>query len=110
MCVVLVSFQPYPFILYDMHNCSTILPLCPLQSYLKRFYNLTEGSRGRNGLLEKQGKVSEMQRFFRLKVTGTLDHETMHMMKKPRCGVPDVAAFSTFQNNLKWPTNQLTYR
>ncbi|KAJ8348465.1 hypothetical protein SKAU_G00270540 [Synaphobranchus kaupii] len=82
------------------------------EMYLKRFYNLTE-QRGRtfhpsiNPLTEK---LSEMQRFFRLKVTGNLDADTLQVMKKPRCGVPDVARYSVFPGDLKWPTSKLTYR
>uniref|UniRef100_A0A671KNZ7 Collagenase 3-like n=1 Tax=Sinocyclocheilus anshuiensis TaxID=1608454 RepID=A0A671KNZ7_9TELE len=55
-------------------------------------------------------KMKEMQKFFGFKVTGKLDKETMEMMKKPRCGVPDVAAYSTFEGKPKWQTNKLTYR
>lgn len=57
-------------------------------------------------------KLIEMQKFFGLRITGTLDADTLNMMKKPRCGVPDVNAahFSTFGGNLKWQTNKLTYR
>lgn len=55
-------------------------------------------------------KVREMQKFFKLKVTGKVDQETIEVMKKPRCGVPDVAAYSTFGESLKWRTNKLTYR
>ncbi|XP_016431844.1 collagenase 3-like [Sinocyclocheilus rhinocerous] len=51
-----------------------------------------------------------MQKFFGLKVTGKLNKETMGVMKKPRCGVPDVAAYSTFGDEPKWQTNELTYR
>ncbi|TKS83772.1 Collagenase 3 [Collichthys lucidus] len=84
------------------------------ESYLKRFYNLTEetGPVVRRGFSPVVEKLVEMQRFFRLQVTGTLDADTMAMMKKPRCGVPDneVASYSTFGNNLKWDKNSLTYR
>lgn len=55
-------------------------------------------------------KVIEMQKFFKLKVTGKVDQETMEVMKKPRCGVPDVAAYTTFGEGLKWRTKKLTYR
>uniref|UniRef100_A0A8C9YVI2 interstitial collagenase n=1 Tax=Sander lucioperca TaxID=283035 RepID=A0A8C9YVI2_SANLU len=84
------------------------------QSYLKRFFNLTEqeGPSGRRGISAVSRKLSEMQRFFGLHITGTLDADTMTMMKKPRCGVPDtnIARFSTFGKNLKWEKNSLTYR
>lgn len=57
-------------------------------------------------------KLSEMQRFFGLEITGMLDTNTMEVMKKPRCGVPDtdVAQFSTFGDSFKWPRTSLTYR
>ncbi|XP_016125108.1 collagenase 3-like [Sinocyclocheilus grahami] len=51
-----------------------------------------------------------MQKFFGLRVTGKLNKETVAVMKKPRCGVPDVAAYSTFGDKPKWQTNELTYR
>uniref|UniRef100_A0A8C8H9Z9 interstitial collagenase n=1 Tax=Oncorhynchus tshawytscha TaxID=74940 RepID=A0A8C8H9Z9_ONCTS len=82
-------------------------------TYLKRFFNLTEetGPVFKRGPSQRSRKVSEMQSFFGLQVTGTLDAETVMMMKKPRCGVPDVqlSRFTTFDNR-KWQTNQVTYR
>ncbi|XP_070772988.1 collagenase 3-like [Enoplosus armatus] len=84
------------------------------ESYLKKFFNLTEetGPTIRRGISPVSRKLSEMQRFFGLQITGTLDADTLEMMKKPRCGVPDsnIARFSTFGNNLKWMKNSLTYR
>uniref|UniRef100_A0A3Q1H6S9 Peptidase metallopeptidase domain-containing protein n=1 Tax=Anabas testudineus TaxID=64144 RepID=A0A3Q1H6S9_ANATE len=84
------------------------------QSYLKKFFNLTEqkGPSVRGGISQETEKLSEMQRFFGLQVTGMLDSETLAVMKKPRCGVPDVnmARFSTFGSNFKWQKNSLTYR
>uniref|UniRef100_A0A3Q1GPT4 Peptidase metallopeptidase domain-containing protein n=1 Tax=Acanthochromis polyacanthus TaxID=80966 RepID=A0A3Q1GPT4_9TELE len=84
------------------------------ESYLKKFYDLTEesGPVVRRGISPVTKKLREMQRFFGLKITGTLDADTLAMMKKPRCGVSDVkiARFSTFGNNLKWEKNSLTYR
>ncbi|XP_060941336.1 uncharacterized protein LOC133019018 [Limanda limanda] len=84
------------------------------ESYLKTFFNLTEekGPASRQGISPVTKKLSEMQRFFGLQITGTLDADTISMMKKPRCGVPDgnIARFSTFGSNLKWEKNSLTYR
>ncbi|XP_071316699.1 collagenase 3-like [Trachinotus anak] len=84
------------------------------ESYLKKFFNLTEerGPASRRFFNPVSEKLREMQTFYGLQITGTLDAETMAMMKKPRCGVPDtnIARFSTFGNNLKWQKNTLTYR
>ncbi|KAK2828862.1 hypothetical protein Q5P01_019896 [Channa striata] len=84
------------------------------ENYLKKFFNLTEqnGPSARRGISPVTKKLTEMQRFFGLNITGTLDNETLAIMKKPRCGVPDVkmARFSTFGNNQKWQKNTITYR
>ncbi|XP_061819128.1 collagenase 3-like isoform X1 [Nerophis lumbriciformis] len=84
------------------------------ESYLKKFYDLkeAEGPTFRRGISARSRKLREMQRFFSLQITGTLNEDTLEMMKKPRCGVPDqqTAHFSTFGNNLKWQKNSLTYR
>ncbi|XP_028655996.1 collagenase 3-like isoform X1 [Erpetoichthys calabaricus] len=82
------------------------------QEYLQKLYNLTSSSgpnfrRRSNELTEK---LKEMQKFFGLQVTGTLDSNTLEVMKKSRCGVPDVAHYSTFPGALKWNKNSLTYR
>ncbi|XP_043928519.1 collagenase 3-like [Protopterus annectens] len=54
--------------------------------------------------------LEEMQSFFKLDVTGQLNKETLDMMKRPRCGVPDVRNFRVFPRSLKWKHNNLTYR
>uniref|UniRef100_A0A3Q3IKH1 interstitial collagenase n=1 Tax=Monopterus albus TaxID=43700 RepID=A0A3Q3IKH1_MONAL len=83
-------------------------------SYLKKFFNLTEdnGPSVRRGISPVSKKLGEMQRFFGLTITGMLDADTLAMMKKPRCGVPDVdiAGFSTFGKMPKWQKASLTYR
>ncbi|CAL1573971.1 unnamed protein product [Knipowitschia caucasica] len=80
--------------------------------YLKKFYNLTEetGPTVRRGLNPLTRKLREMQKFLGLKITGNLDADTLAMMKKPRCGVPDdqVGSYTLFGN--KWQKNALTYR
>ncbi|KAL2088851.1 hypothetical protein ACEWY4_015750 [Coilia grayii] len=80
-------------------------------NYLKRFYNLGMESQA-GGVFktsQRELKLKEMQQFFGLHVTGKLDSETLAVMKKPRCGVPDMAEYSTFGGH-KWQTNELTYR
>uniref|UniRef100_A0A8C4QHD7 Matrix metallopeptidase 14a (membrane-inserted) n=1 Tax=Eptatretus burgeri TaxID=7764 RepID=A0A8C4QHD7_EPTBU len=62
--------------------------------------------------------ISTMQEFYGIPVTGKLDEVTIHWMKKPRCGVPDI--FGSFfkvdvrrrrytSNGLKWDHNHITY-
>lgn len=51
-----------------------------------------------------------MQEFFGLEVTGSLDGNTLEVMKQPRCGVSDVAEYNVFPRNLKWENKEVTYR
>ncbi|POI25069.1 hypothetical protein CIB84_011181 [Bambusicola thoracicus] len=51
-----------------------------------------------------------MQEFFGLQVTGKPDRDTLEMMNKPRCGVPDVEQYVFTPGNPKWKKNNLTYR
>uniref|UniRef100_A0A8C8RRC3 Peptidase metallopeptidase domain-containing protein n=1 Tax=Pelusios castaneus TaxID=367368 RepID=A0A8C8RRC3_9SAUR len=75
-----------------------------LQRYLDRFFpSINEPN-------TLQEKIIEMQKFFHLTVTGTLNSETEKMMDKPRCGVPDVLDYSTFPGNPRWNKKLLTYR
>ncbi|XP_029105133.1 collagenase 3-like [Scleropages formosus] len=83
-----------------------------IKAYLKKFYDLKEETfpsvhRRVNQLTLK---LKEMQQFFGLEVTGVMDSNTLEVMKKPRCGVPDLAEYTTFPGNTKWKTNNLTYR
>ncbi|KAI7793658.1 matrix metalloproteinase 13 [Triplophysa rosa] len=81
-------------------------------NYLNKLYALPKHAS--NEKLQRSSSMSmrlkEMQEFFGLKITGTLNEETLNVMKKPRCGVPDVAAYSVFQGNYKWKKHDLTYR
>ena len=52
--------------------------------------------------------VEAFQRNFGLEVTGELDAPTLALMRRPRCGFPDVGSFVLTGN--KWDTNPLTYR
>uniref|UniRef100_A0A8D2JKZ1 Matrix metallopeptidase 12 n=1 Tax=Sciurus vulgaris TaxID=55149 RepID=A0A8D2JKZ1_SCIVU len=83
------------------------------ERYLNKFYGpmetipMTKMKVGKTFLEEK---IQEMQQFFGLKVTGQLDTSTLEMMHKPRCGVPDVHHFSTFEGRPMWKKHEITYR
>lgn len=55
-------------------------------------------------------KIRAMQSFFKLEVTGNLDDNTLQVMKKSRCGVPDVAEYNLFPRKLKWQNTLVTFR
>ncbi|XP_004626287.1 stromelysin-2 [Octodon degus] len=83
------------------------------QRYLEYYYNLGKDTKQvyrskDNGPVIK--KTQEMQKFLGLEVTGKLDLDTLEMMRKPRCGVPDVGQFHDFLGTPKWRKNHLTYR
>ncbi|XP_073518223.1 collagenase 3-like [Phyllobates terribilis] len=75
------------------------------EKYLNKFYS--SNAKEKSSFRER---LEEMQRFFRMKITGKLDTSTMDMMKAPRCGMPDVAEFSTFNGRPRWQKNSITYR
>lgn len=54
--------------------------------------------------------LKRMQRQLGLEETGQLNKQTLDAMKQPRCGVPDVANYKTFDEDLKWDHNDVTYR
>ncbi|XP_053331893.1 collagenase 3-like [Clarias gariepinus] len=99
---------------FRAHSRSVPLPTDEefAKNYLRKLYNMQEERKSSFGhkISEMSLKLGEMQEFFGLKVTGTLDAETLEMMKKPRCGVPDVAAYTAGSSSNKWSTNKLTYR
>ncbi|XP_078730060.1 collagenase 3-like [Lampetra fluviatilis] len=75
------------------------------ETYLNHFYHFKLNSR-----TNMADTLKVMQEFLGLQVTGKLDMETIEVMKKPRCGVPDVAEYNLFPQRYKWPKNDVTYR
>ncbi|XP_021484220.1 stromelysin-2 [Meriones unguiculatus] len=86
----------------------------PAQQYLEKYYNFKKNVkqvfRRKQDISPVVKKIQEMQKFLGLKVTGKLDSDTMDVMSRPRCGVPDVGGFSTFPGSPKWRKNHITYR
>ncbi|XP_005853076.2 PREDICTED: collagenase 3-like, partial [Myotis brandtii] len=82
------------------------------ERYLRSYYHPLNPA----GILKKTAassmvdRLREMQSFFGLEVTGKLDDKTLDIMKKPRCGVPDVGEYNVFPRTLKWSKMNLTYR
>ncbi|KAM6447278.1 stromelysin-1-like [Liasis olivaceus] len=84
-----------------------------IQKYLEKYYNFTsDGQKGFRGRISNPmtKKIREMQAFIGLEVTGDLDSNTLHAIKKPRCGNPDVGQFAFFAGQPKWQKKDLTYR
>uniref|UniRef100_A0ACB8FGD1 Uncharacterized protein n=2 Tax=Sphaerodactylus townsendi TaxID=933632 RepID=A0ACB8FGD1_9SAUR len=82
-----------------------------VEEYLQHFYS----PQGEPIPQTKSGdflteKLKKMQEFFGLDVTGEVDAETLDVMKKPRCGVPDLGDFTLTEGNPKWDKTHLTYR
>ncbi|KAM6933941.1 collagenase 3 isoform 2-T2 [Xenentodon cancila] len=81
------------------------------EKYLRSYYRLPSGLQGKqtsSGAFETQ--LQEMQRFFKLKVTGNLDDNTLEVMNQARCGVPDIGEYNHFPRDLKWQNNNVTFR
>ncbi|KAK5641487.1 hypothetical protein RI129_010034 [Pyrocoelia pectoralis] len=88
-----------------------------VQSYLMQFGYLTPMSTEAGALRTEESvrqAISELQQFSGLPVTGKLDEKTKMLMKKPRCGVPDIEPHNmrrkrfTIQGQ-KWPYNNITW-
>ncbi|XP_047464022.1 72 kDa type IV collagenase [Mugil cephalus] len=85
------------------------------QEYLQHFYgyrperNKRSADPGENAGLTTGlcDKVQKMQRFFGLPPSGELTHETLAVMKRPRCGLSDV---ENFGDKIRWRKRTLSYR
>ncbi|XP_064191899.1 72 kDa type IV collagenase [Anguilla rostrata] len=75
--------------------------------YLNKFYGCPKD---RCNLMVLKDTLKKMQKFFQLKETGEIDQKTVEIMKKPRCGVPDVANYNFFPRKPKWGQDAITYR
>lgn len=86
---------------------ATSLPFLP-QEYLYR-YGYTPGAELSEDGQSLQRALLRFQRRLSLPETGELDSTTLNAMRAPRCGVPDVGRFQTFEGELKWHHHNITY-
>ncbi|XP_076875365.1 matrix metallopeptidase 30 [Brachyhypopomus gauderio] len=82
------------------------------EAYLTQFYNPDASSPSLKTISTQtfEDFLKQMQGFFGLEVTGKLDTNTVEVMKKPRCGVSDVARYGHFGGKPKWEKKTVTYR
>ncbi|KAM4610027.1 matrix metalloproteinase-9 [Polymixia lowei] len=79
--------------------------------YLNKYgYMNTLHRSGFQSMVSTSKALKRMQRQMGLEETGQLDKSTLTAMKQPRCGVPDVRSYKTFEGDLKWDHNDVTYR
>lgn len=105
MCRVVISRMAVPVLLISVVFCL----FC--QNYLKRFgYIDVQRRSALDSVISTSKALTAMQKQLGLEETGELDKATLEAMKQPRCGVPDVANYATFEGDLKWDHNDITYR
>lgn len=81
------------------------------ENYLKRFGYMESLQRsGFQSIVSTAKALKRLQRQMGLEETGELDKATLDTIKRPRCGVPDVANYKTFEGDLKWDHHDITYR
>lgn len=78
------------------------------QEYLFR-YGYTQVAELSNDKQSLSRGLRLLQRRLALPETGELDKTTLEAMRAPRCGVPDLGKFQTFEGDLKWHHNDITY-
>ncbi|XP_058269740.1 collagenase 3 [Hemibagrus wyckioides] len=78
--------------------------------YIERFYSFQKGPPGHKKRSHPSfsSKLIDMQSFFGLNQTGSLDTETLALMKMPRCGVPDIEEYVYNRGN-RWKKNVISY-
>ncbi|NXX14825.1 MMP9 protein, partial [Podargus strigoides] len=110
-CAAPLQSKPKAVVTFPGELVSTLSDLELAESYLLRFGYATEGeARSGSKHVSLTKALRKMQKQLGLEETGELDASTLEAMRAPRCGVPDVGTFLTFEGDLKWDHMDLTYR
>uniref|UniRef100_A0A8C5KD64 Matrix metalloproteinase-9 n=1 Tax=Jaculus jaculus TaxID=51337 RepID=A0A8C5KD64_JACJA len=78
------------------------------QEYLYR-YGYTRAAEMQGEKLSLRPALLLLQKQLSLPQTGELDSKTLEAIRTPRCGVPDLGKFQTFEGDLKWHHHNITY-
>ncbi|XP_069845982.1 matrix metalloproteinase-9 [Dipodomys merriami] len=78
------------------------------QEYLYR-YGYTRVAEMQGEKLSLRPALLLLQKQLSLPQTGELDSKTLEAIRAPRCGVPDLGRFQTFEGDLKWHHRNITY-
>ncbi|XP_029412783.1 matrix metalloproteinase-9 isoform X2 [Nannospalax galili] len=78
------------------------------QEYLFR-YGYTRVAEMQGEKLSLRPALLLLQKQLSLPQTGELDSKTLEAIRTPRCGVPDLGKFQTFEGDLKWHHTNITY-
>ncbi|XP_071642957.1 matrix metalloproteinase-16-like [Temnothorax longispinosus] len=81
--------------------------------YLQKYGYLTEDvdafpAQRRNDVL--RNAIDEFQQYYGLPGDGTLDNQTLQLMRKPRCGFQDILKHGTRASLSKWPRTHLRWK
>ncbi|EHB05312.1 Matrix metalloproteinase-9 [Heterocephalus glaber] len=78
------------------------------EEYLFR-YGYTRVANMHQGNKSLRASLLLLQKQLSLPETGELDSATLEAIRTPRCGVPDVGKFQTFEGDLRWHHRNITY-
>lgn len=88
------------------------------QNYLMQFGYLSPSPHSAGALRTEESvrqALRELQQFSGLPVTGKLDDKTIELLKRPRCGRPDIEPHPQRRKRFmlqgqRWPYTNLTWR
>ncbi|NXM36959.1 MMP7 protein, partial [Oxyruncus cristatus] len=106
LCAAILLPESLAFPAHNKLEAWSNVDLATVKAYLDKFFPLFPKTQN----LSLEERIKEMQRFFHLTVTGTLNTETEETMKRPRCGMPDIAEYQTFPQSPRWKKTHLTYK